>query len=264
MPIHDWTRVFPGTFHHFHNAWITHLAEALNDGLLPDGFFALSEQHSGDIVPDVLTLTHAARRKSAGGAPSGGVSLAEEPPRVSLRMTADENATYRALQKTLTIRHRSGREIVALIEIVSPGNKSAQKPFEQFVSKSVSAIRQGIHVLVVDLFPPTRRDPHGVHGAIREVVGGDYEPPDDRPLTLASYLSDTLPEAFVAPTAIGASLPDMPLFLDVGRYIDVPLETTYTASYRGMPAFLQDVLEGRAASEWESAAESGEDHESSK
>jgi hypothetical protein len=34
MPIHDWTRVDAGTFHDFHQAWITHLKETLNDGVL--------------------------------------------------------------------------------------------------------------------------------------------------------------------------------------------------------------------------------------
>jgi hypothetical protein len=37
----------------------------------------------------------------------------------------------------------------------------------------------------------------------------------------------------------------MPLFLHSDRYINVPLESTYLASYRGMPAFWRDVLEGR-------------------
>ena len=55
MPIHDWTRVFPGTFRDFHNSWITHLKESLNE-LLPAEYYALSEQHSGDAVPDVLPL----------------------------------------------------------------------------------------------------------------------------------------------------------------------------------------------------------------
>lgn len=35
MPVHDWTRVNTGTFHDFHSAWITHLRDALNGGLLP-------------------------------------------------------------------------------------------------------------------------------------------------------------------------------------------------------------------------------------
>ena len=38
---------------------------------------------------------------------------------------------------------------------------------------------------------------------------------------------------------------DMPLFLDPDRYIYVPLEATYLAAYRGMPAFWREVLEGR-------------------
>jgi len=33
MPMHNWTRVSAGTFHDFHNAWITHIKESLNAGL---------------------------------------------------------------------------------------------------------------------------------------------------------------------------------------------------------------------------------------
>jgi hypothetical protein len=39
MPIHDWTRVNAATFHDFHSAWITHLTEALNFGLLPSDHY---------------------------------------------------------------------------------------------------------------------------------------------------------------------------------------------------------------------------------
>jgi len=45
--------------------------------------------------------------------------------------------------------------------------------------------------------------------------------------------------------AVGTALPEMPLFLRPDRYINVPLEPTYQAAYRGMPAFWKDVLEGR-------------------
>ncbi|MDA1017373.1 MAG: DUF4058 domain-containing protein, partial [Planctomycetota bacterium] len=108
MPIHDWTRVFPGTFHHFHCSWITHLSEALNSGLLPDDYYAMAEQDADDVIPDVLTLR---RGGVAERNDTGGVLLAEAPPKVSLRMFADEDATYRALRRTIVIRHRSGREI---------------------------------------------------------------------------------------------------------------------------------------------------------
>jgi hypothetical protein len=30
MPIHDWTRVDAGIFHHFHQSWIPEISRALN------------------------------------------------------------------------------------------------------------------------------------------------------------------------------------------------------------------------------------------
>ena len=56
MPVHDWTSVDAGTFHAFHTAWITHLSETLNGGLLPSGYYAMPEQHAGRSIADVLTL----------------------------------------------------------------------------------------------------------------------------------------------------------------------------------------------------------------
>jgi len=44
MPIHDWTKVPAGIFHDFHAAWIIELRNALNDGFLPSGYYALAEQ----------------------------------------------------------------------------------------------------------------------------------------------------------------------------------------------------------------------------
>ncbi len=237
--------MFPGSFHDFHCSWITHLKEKLNSELLPDAFYVLAEQHSDDAVSDVLTLSH--RRDDQRDQPlTGGLLLADAPPKSGVHMVADEERAYRALRRTIVIRHRTGRDIVAMIEIVSPGNKSGQRALEQFVDKSASAIRQGIHLLVVDLHPPTSRDVQGIHGEIWKVVGGDFEFGDERNLTLASYRAERpLPDAYVEATAVGMTMPDMPLFIDSGRYIETPLETTYQAAFQGIPRYLQDVLEGR-------------------
>ena len=35
MPVHDWTCVSAGIFHHFHFEWIGDLSRQLNRGLLP-------------------------------------------------------------------------------------------------------------------------------------------------------------------------------------------------------------------------------------
>jgi hypothetical protein len=105
---------------------------------------------------------------------------------------------------------------------------------------------RGINLLVVDLFPPSRRDPEGIHPAIWS--GFNAEPfalPSDKRLTLASYVVDTLKTAYVEPVAAGDSLPAMPLFLDTRRYIRVPLEETYEATWNACPAeFKQRVIGG--------------------
>src|SRR4051812_10625443 len=54
MPVHDWTRVGAGIFHDFHTAWITEIRNGLNHGLLPQWYYALTEQHAGRFIPDVL------------------------------------------------------------------------------------------------------------------------------------------------------------------------------------------------------------------
>ena len=77
--------------------------------------------------------------------------------------------------------------------------RMCKRPFDAFVAKSVELIRRGIHLLVIDLFPPTSRDPKGIHAAIwrSDFEPVDYSAPEDSPLTLASYRADRWPEAFV-------------------------------------------------------------------
>ncbi|MEX0819781.1 MAG: DUF4058 family protein [Pirellulaceae bacterium] len=243
MPIHDWTRVNAGTFHDFHTSWITHIKEALNDGLLPEGFYALSEQQALSVIPDVLTL--ATPHEETLNHPAGAVAVAEAPPKVSVHVQVDEATQYRLARRTLSIRHVSGHRLVALLEIVSPSNKDRAKSVETFVDKVVAALAHHLHLLVIDLFPPGSVDPRGMHGAIwQEVDDQLYEPPADKPLILAAYMANTLPEAFLEPTSVGFPLVDMPLFLEEGYYVNVPLESTYQAAYRGMPRYWRNVIEG--------------------
>jgi hypothetical protein len=254
MPVHDWTRVSAGTFHAFHTAWTTHLMESLNGGVLPKGYYALAEQHVGRVFTDVLTL-HASEEDPAnlGGfsTESGGVAVVDAPPRVRRRLVAAPNTEYRTLRRSVAIRHVSGHRLVALIEIASPANKDRAKSVEEFAEKVVAALRAGCHVVLVDLFPPGKLDAKGLHGAIWEYYDVDEPaPPADQPLVLASYVSWQPAEAYVEYLAVGEPLPEMPLFLEINRYVPLPLEPTYEAAYRGMPAYWREVIEGRRE-EWE-------------
>jgi hypothetical protein len=162
-------------------------------------------------------------------------------------MVADPKAAYRTRHRTLAIRHVTGHRIVAFLEVISPSNKDRTSSVKDFVDKVDSALLNGIHVLVADLFPPGNHDPLGIHGAIWTGYGmEEYVVPTDHPLTLVSYWAGGIVEAYIEHLGFGDALPPMPLFLDPDTYINVPLETTYRAAYETMPDFWRDVLEERA------------------
>jgi hypothetical protein len=250
MPIHDWTRVDAGIFHAFHHDWITELSRALNRGLLPAEYYALPEQIAGGLGPDVLTL-----RRPGGngtppimGAPSGGIVLAVAPPRVRFRMRSEANQ-YAAKAKVVAIHHVNNHQVVAMVEIVSPGNKNNQNGLNSFVRKAREALAAGIHLLIVDLFPPSLRDPEGIHRAVwGEDCGDVYVLPADKQLSCVAYIGGASAEAFVEPLAVGDTLPEMPLFLTPEVYVPVPLEATYQSAWEALPSFWRDVLTSEAAS----------------
>jgi hypothetical protein len=250
MPIHDWTKVGPSTYHHFHSLWIGELSKALNSGLLPPAYYAMAEQHAAGVVADVLTLEHTGTGAGGNRAPppedDGGVALLEAPPKVAVTEKAS-GAWYASQRRTLTVRHTSGDTIVAMIEILSPGNKASQDKLEEFVHKAYQTLSRGIHLLLVDLFPPGSFDPQGIHGELRRELVLEREegewPVPGKPLTLAAYEAPE-PRAYVEPVAIGDTMIDMPLFLQWRRYINVPLEKTYLAAYGGVPQRWRSVIEG--------------------
>ncbi len=247
MPIHDWTRVTAGTWHDFHLVWIAEIRNVLNGGILPADYYAQAEQIAGPIGPDVLTLQlpDALADGAADSSPEGtggGVAVRAAPPRMRITAEAEMN-DYVLKRRTLVIRHASG-DCIVLLEIVSPGNKAARHALRSFVEKAVEALYRGYHLLIVDLFPPGPRDPNGIHGAIwSEFCDSSHVQPAGEPLTLASYSAGPRKRAYVEPTAVGRELMDMPLFLEPEIYVNVPLEATYQAAYRGVPRRWQRVLE---------------------
>ncbi len=241
MPIHDWTHVDAGLFHHFHQAWICSLSDALNTGGLSPDYFALVEQRNRGPIPDVLALSLA----SSSGEPTVGpaaLSVATTPPRVRL-IQRHEAEIYAGRANRIVVRHQHGN-VVAVIEIVSPGNKASRAQFRSFIEKSVDFIEHGVHLLVIDLFPPGPRDPHGIHKAIwDEFEEQDFTLPPDKPLTLASYDAGEDRVAYVEPVAVGDVLTDMPIFLYPEHYVPAPLEATYQTTWSVFPAALKGLLE---------------------
>ena len=249
MPIHDWDRVDAGTFHFFHMTWIVSICDVLNGGLLPRHYYAMGEQRAAGDEPDVLTLhsggSEAAEHDVNPADPEddagGGLLLAR--PRVRIIEEA-ETDFYRRKQNSVVIRHASDDRVVAMIEIVSRGNKSTRQALDQFVRKTAKFLDQGIHLLIVDIQSPGRHDPEGIHGAIWDYIAGNaYCAPPDKPLTVVAYEYDLAFRAYVEPVAVGDPLPDMPLFLRPGRWVKIPLEATYQTTWSVFPRRWKDVID---------------------
>lgn len=244
MPIHDWTRVRANRFHHFHQTWTPTLAAALNAGLLPPGFFAMAEQITGGPEADVVAL----ELTPPAGLPSSTDLAVEVAPPTARIVTRSEAATYARKANRITVRHPDG-DVVSIIEIVSPGNKDSRHAIRAFARKAVEFIQAGIHLLIVDLFPPSRRDPQGIHKVIWDRIRDEpFALPPDKPLTLAAYSAGSEVIAYVEPVAVGDVLPDMAIFLTANHHVPCPLEATYQAAWSVFPAVLKGPLEGPRAS----------------
>jgi hypothetical protein len=247
MPVHDWTRVDAGIFHAFHQQWIIALSNALNDRVLPSDYYALPEQHAAGFGPDVLTLQGAHEngvedlQVSRTTTPTSGLLVAE--PKHTLTAETDMEF-YRRKQTPIVVRHVSGDRVVAMIEIVSPGNKSTHNAMRAFVEKAAELLDKRIHLLIIDLLPPGRHDSHGIHAAIwDEIAGQEYAPPAGKPLTVAAYETALTVRAYVEPFSVGSTLADMPLFLEPNGCVSAPLGPTYEAAFNAMPRRWRTVLE---------------------
>ena len=238
MPLHDWTRVPAGLFHHFHQEWSIELSRRLNRGILPPGVSALVEQRAGTVEPDVLAIEERSRRVLP--ADAGGLLTLDEPKtRMTYRTTRE---IYSGRANRIVIKHHLGRTI-AVIEILSPGKKDSRAAIQDFVGKTIDILRAGIHVLLIDLFPPSPRDPLGMHKVLWDEI--DEEPfafPAGKDRILASYEAGVAKAAYVEPVGIGDELPDMPLFLAQGMHVKVPLDPTYQSAWQACPEALREAV----------------------
>ena len=252
MAIHDWTRIFAGGFHHFHQSWVLRISDQLNGGILPEGYFAAVEQASSGSYPDVVALEMNVPESSdtdgseSSGPYHGGIALADAPPKV--RFTFDsEVVPYAERDDRIAIHNLSGNKVVAIIEVVSPGNKHSGLAFNKFRKKIHRLIERGIQILVIDLFPPGTFDPEGIARGLQiESESIVPETTRDEPLSFVSLRVSDHVSGFVELGSVGKDVPAMPLFLNSGRYVSVPLNDSYTHAWTSLPRPWQELLESHS------------------
>jgi hypothetical protein len=215
---------------------------------MPDGYYAMAEQVPEGPIPDVVAL-EARGADEAMHYPATpddrALAVLEHPPKV--RFTDEqERDIYAQSADRVAIRHASGDQIVAFIEILSPGNKHTPYALQKFIEKLNEALDQGIHLLVIDILPPGKHEPRGLHAALWELRSGEtHGVTPAEPLGLSAYRVDDVPRGYFERIAVGQPIPDMPVFLTPIHYVNVPLELTYNEAYRGVPERWKRVIEGR-------------------
>lgn len=131
-----------------------------------------------------------------------------------------------------------------MIEIVSPGNKDSRFALQDFVEKTVDFLRSGVHVLVVDLLPPTPRDPAGIHKLICDQIEEEsFDLPPEKNRVLVSYETGSDRAAYIELVGIGDPLPEMPLFLSQYEHVLVPLEAAYQATWESLSEEMREAVE---------------------
>jgi hypothetical protein len=211
----------------FHSAWASFIATSLND-TVPPGYRATENlKLGGGLEIDVATARTPPGTNGSAGRPQSGW----QP---GAAVAAD--ATFPDRFEVLVFRQSGGRQLVAAIELVSPGNKDEPATREAFAMKVASYLHEGVSVLVVDVVTERRANLHDeVVRMIR--MPAEYRMPPDPPLYAAAYrpvLRDNRPQIdiWVNAFTVGDPLPTMPLRLIADFFVPVELDATYMEACR--------------------------------
>jgi hypothetical protein len=215
----------------FHARWAAAIADALNEDLLPPGYFAEEQVHVGSRVEiDVATFDRAASTAS-GAATGGGTATLSKRAWSPAAPPLEMPAVFPDSVEVLVYSGEAGPTLVAAVELISPGNKDRAESRRAFAAKCAGYLQQGIGLVVVDTV--TNRQGNLHNELVRLTGAGDEFLIAPDPLYAVAYRparreeSDRI-QLWPAALAVGGALPVMPLALDKGVFVPLDLEASYT------------------------------------
>lgn len=210
----------------FHSLWAAAIVEKLNRDVLGDEYFADMHVHIGSQVEvDVATLKD--HPTPSAGSTATAVKPTWTPPATSLVLPTvfpDDIAVQ-------IFNTSAGTELVAAIELVSPGNKDRAEARRAFAAKCVGYLARGIGLVVIDVV--TNRLAN-LHNETIDMLGQRapfvISPPS--PIYAVAYRPSRQPkgdqiEIWPHALAVGGELPTLPLALRNAGAIPLELEETY-------------------------------------
>jgi len=221
----------------FHGQWPAMIVIGLNQKL-PRRYVAEPQVHLGSSIEiDVATYEgEDAKSPSAGKKDNGGgvATAVWAPPRPTLAIATDLPAMAEYAVRVYDTR--SGRRLVAAVEIVSPANKDRPEHRRAFVAKCAAFLQSRVCVAIVDLVT-TRTS--NLYGDLMELFGEvDPSLANGSPALYAvacrwARNGDAwLLETWTHSLALGRPLPTLPLWLSENLAVPLELEPSYEETCR--------------------------------
>lgn len=192
----------PSVWHDFHKSFMPRAAEVLGAQILPRYFVKIGEQiYIHELAREEWPLLVRAGPLVAGLAPSqGGPAAAAQV----LPAPAEVTAAHIDVQSLsyLEIRDRETREVVTVVELLSPSNKYAGSDRDQYLAQCWQVMRSRVNVVEIDLLRGGPRMPW------QGMPACDY--------CVVVYRAEQWPRAGIWPIRLRDRLPEIPVPLRAG------------------------------------------------
>ena len=239
MPLRDHFRPpvsLQATWDSLHGMWPADIVRQLRQRL-PQGYVAAPTVHPGSqIEVDVATYERddAPRLQCSDDGVAPVAAWAPPEPTVAVETDIPDYDEY----SVRIYDAERGRQLVATIELVSPGNKDRPEKRNAFVGKCAALLRKGVAVSIVDVVT-TRQS--NLYAELMAFVGHpdptmSVDPP---PLYAASCRwvrrePRALLESWSKALAVGQPLPTLPLWLADALVVPLDLEESYERTCRDL------------------------------
>lgn len=209
----------------FHGAWAANIAFHLNSGLLPADYFAMPLlEVAGRVEVDVAAFTD----PTAPG-PTTPAVWAPPPPVVSLPLDAAGESF-----EVQVSRNFGGPQLRAAIELVSPANKDRPAARRAFAAKCAAHLRRGVSVVIVDVVTDRSANLHADILSALDPAGpaGWASPSGLYAVSYRGVVGADPPrlEAWPHALALGAALPELPLWLETDLCLPLRFEESYAVT----------------------------------
>jgi hypothetical protein len=213
----------------FHGQWPALIIQYLRTKL-PPGYVAEPRVHVGQPAEvDVSTYERDdAPRLGRPADANGGVAVA---PWIGEAVAVETEPPDEYEYSVRVYDVERGRQLVATIEIVSPGNKDRPAKRNALIAKCAALLRAGVAVSVIDLVTNRR---FNLYADLRAFIGHpDPTMRDDPPAVYAAscrwvrHEDKAVLQSVAVPLVVGRPLPTLPLWLAEDVVISLDLEPSY-------------------------------------